>query len=95
MNYISEELIAPEKNLPRAITIAMASVMVLYLLIIGAYLTVLSPNGLLAADAVASALANRYRKNLLIRMKNFMTLKLLIRQKKTRSARVVFFIAIL
>lgn len=63
MNYISEELIAPEKNLPRAITIAMASVMLLYLLIIGAYLTVLSPNGLLAADAVASALANRYSKS--------------------------------
>lgn len=58
LNYVAEELKKPEKNMPRALIIAMSSVMVLYILLNISYLSVLGPEGLLNADAVAAALAN-------------------------------------
>ena len=59
LNYITEELKSPGKNLPRAIIIAMSSIIVLYVLINMSYLTVLGADGLMASNAVASTMANR------------------------------------
>lgn len=59
LNYISEEVINPGKNLPRAIIIAMSSVTILYLFTNYAYLSVLGVDGLINADAVGTAFAGR------------------------------------
>jgi len=59
LNYVSEEIKKPEKNMPRALIIAMSAIMVLYILINMSYLSVLGPSGLLAADAVAATMANK------------------------------------
>lgn len=57
LNYVSEEVKNPGKNLPRAILIAMSLVTVLYLLTNFSYLSVLGVKGLLEADAVGTAFA--------------------------------------
>jgi len=59
LNYISEEVVNPGKNLPRAIIIAMTSVTILYLFTNYAYLSVLGVNGLLNAKPVATAFAQK------------------------------------
>jgi len=59
LNYISEEVVNPGKNLPRAIIIAMTSVTILYLFTNYAYLSVLGVDGLLNAKPVATAFARK------------------------------------
>lgn len=59
LNYISEEVVNPGKNLPRAIIIAMTSVTILYLFTNYAYLSVLGVNGLLNAKPVGTAFARK------------------------------------
>lgn len=57
LNYISEEVKNPGKNLPRAIVIAMILVTVLYLLTNFSYLSVMGVRGLLDAEAVGTSFA--------------------------------------
>ncbi|XP_066536673.1 large neutral amino acids transporter small subunit 2 isoform X2 [Hoplias malabaricus] len=53
LNYVTEELIDPHRNLPRAIFISIPLVTFIYVFANVAYVTAMSPNELLASNAVA------------------------------------------
>uniref|UniRef100_A0A0B7AWD6 b(0,+)-type amino acid transporter 1 n=1 Tax=Arion vulgaris TaxID=1028688 RepID=A0A0B7AWD6_9EUPU len=53
LNYVTEELKNPKKNLPRANIISIISVIIIYILTNFAYLTAMTKTELLEADAVA------------------------------------------
>jgi len=59
LNYVTEELREPERDLPRAIIVGTLGVMVVYVLVNIAYLAVLPPADLAASKAVATAVALR------------------------------------
>src|SRR5256885_11919073 len=54
-NFIAEEIVEPERNLPRALVLGVVIVVVVYLLASIAYLNVLGPAGLAASTAPAAA----------------------------------------
>lgn len=58
-NFIAEEIIEPERNLPRALMLGVAIVVVVYLLANAAYLRVLGPAGLAASSAPAAEVLDR------------------------------------
>ncbi|HEY3935545.1 MAG TPA: amino acid permease [Gemmatimonadales bacterium] len=53
-NFVAEELIEPERNLPRALVIGVVAVVVAYLLVNIAYLRALGVDGLAASNAPAA-----------------------------------------
>ena len=53
-NFIAEEIVEPEKNLPRALVLGVVIVVVVYVLANIAYLNVLGPAGLAASTAPAA-----------------------------------------
>ncbi|XP_046580344.1 Y+L amino acid transporter 2-like [Haliotis rubra] len=59
LNFVTEELKDPYKNLPRAIWISLPMVTVIYLMANVAYFSVMTPAEMLQSDAVAVTFANR------------------------------------
>lgn len=59
LNYVTEELVNPYRNLPLGIFIGTSLVTIVYLLTNIAYFAVLSPTQMLSTSAVAVAFANR------------------------------------
>lgn len=59
LNYVTEELQEPERNLPRAIISGILGIMTVYILANVAYLAVLTPQEVVASKAVATEFAIR------------------------------------
>ena len=59
LNYVTDELQNPHKNLPRAVMVALPLVTLCYVLVNIAYLVILGPTEVLASRAVAVAVAEK------------------------------------
>ncbi|RVE56546.1 hypothetical protein OJAV_G00222640 [Oryzias javanicus] len=59
LNFITEEVINPNRNIPLAIICSMITVTIFYVLVNVAYYTMMTPGELLLSDAVAVTFANR------------------------------------
>ncbi|KAM7378428.1 hypothetical protein PAMA_013370 [Pampus argenteus] len=59
LNFITEEVINPNRNFPLAIMFSMVTVTVFYVLVNVAYYTMMTPTELLLSDAVAVTFADR------------------------------------
>lgn len=59
LNFITEELKDPYKNLPKAIYISLPLVTIIYVLANVAYLSVLTPGQMLSSDAIAVTFGNQ------------------------------------
>ena len=59
LNYVTDELQNPHKNLPRAVMLALPLVTLCYVLVNVAYLSILSPGEILSSNAVAVTVAEK------------------------------------
>ena len=60
LNYVTEEIINPKRNLPLSIIIAIPMVTICYLLVNISYLAVMSPSEMMISDAVAVVSCNSF-----------------------------------
>ena len=60
LNYVTEEIINPKRNLPLSIIIAIPMVTICYLLVNISYLAVMSPSEMMISDAVAVVSFDRF-----------------------------------
>lgn len=60
LNYVTEEIINPKRNLPLSIAIAIPMVTICYLLVNISYLAVMSPSEMMISDAVAVVSQDKY-----------------------------------
>jgi len=74
LNFVTEELKDPLKNLPRAIYISMPFVTIIYVLANVAYFAVLTPNELLSTSAVAVTYAEKALGPLILVMPIFVAI---------------------
>uniref|UniRef100_A0A3B4ZXZ1 Cystine/glutamate transporter-like n=1 Tax=Stegastes partitus TaxID=144197 RepID=A0A3B4ZXZ1_9TELE len=64
LNFVTEEVINPNRTIPLAIIFSMVTVTILYVLVNVAYYTMMTPAELLLSDAVAFTFANRALRGL-------------------------------
>ncbi|KXJ17864.1 b(0,+)-type amino acid transporter 1 [Exaiptasia diaphana] len=60
LNYCTEEMKNPARDMPRAIVIGVSIITICYLIVNVAYITVLGGTGILASEAVAVSISNAY-----------------------------------
>jgi amino acid transporter len=60
LNYVTEELVDPIRNLPRAIIISLGLCTSIYLLVNVAFFVAISPSELLTSNAVAFSFAKKF-----------------------------------
>nr|XP_033807641.1 cystine/glutamate transporter-like [Geotrypetes seraphini] len=66
VNFLREEVVNPERNIPLAVIISMVTVILGYLLTNISYYTVLTPESVLASEAVAVSFADQAFKGLVV-----------------------------
>ena len=71
LNYVTEELQNPHKNLPRGVMIALPLVTLCYTLVNVAYFSILTPTEVLSSDAVAVSVAEKVHPILVVIMPLF------------------------
>lgn len=71
LNYVTEELQNPHKNLPRGVMIALPLVTLCYTLVNVAYFSILTPAEVLSSDAVAVSVAEKVHPTLVVVMPLF------------------------
>jgi len=71
LNYVTEELQNPHKNLPRGVMIALPLVTLCYTLVNVAYFSILTPAEILLSDAVAVSVAEKVHPTLVLVMPLF------------------------
>ncbi|XP_029140749.1 cystine/glutamate transporter-like [Protobothrops mucrosquamatus] len=64
INFVTEEIVNPKKNIPRAVIVSLIVVTVSYILTNVSYYAVLTPQEILSSDAVAVSFTDKVFKNI-------------------------------
>ncbi|XP_058047231.1 cystine/glutamate transporter-like isoform X2 [Ahaetulla prasina] len=64
INFVTEEIVNPKKNIPRAVIVSLIVVTVCYVLTNVSYYAVLTPQEILSSDAVAVSFTDKVFKNI-------------------------------
>ncbi|XP_070612426.1 cystine/glutamate transporter-like [Erythrolamprus reginae] len=64
INFVTEEIVNPKKNIPRAVIVSLIVVTICYILTNVSYYAVLTPQEILSSDAVAVSFTDKVFKNI-------------------------------